>query len=696
MRFPYGAVYFRKTNPPRSDWARDYQTAAEDGLTHFRHWFIWSGIEYVPDEFDWQDYDEHMDLAARNGIGVILAEFVAIPPEWMYLRYPDGRLERADGRKHSSKMHVSATIGGSPGMCLDHDGVRERAGHFLATLVKRYRNHPATAGYNIWNECNTHEDTCHCPATADKFREWLIGKYTSVDRLRTAWGRYYGDWSEVSTPRELGPYGQSMDWLDFRIERAHEHMRWRVDLIRSFDEKNPITAHGVAGTLGFGVSRSTDDWLAAAEVDSYGFTFAHSRRGDSRWKHPLAVEVVRSASREKTFWHTEAQGGPLWLQPQVTGRPLEDGRVTTPDDIRYWNLVSFAGGARGLFYPRWRPLLDGPLFGAFGAYAMDGGRTDRSRQLSTMAKWATDSINQDLWDARPRPDEVALLYVPQSQAFQYLLRGDRKPYERAISGAWRALFDAGFHASFCKIEHLDEHSVLYLPCPLLLPDEVVTALRTWVEAGGVLISEGAPAYFDDHGRVCHQQLGPKLSELFGAEQDDIFFTPDLLEDLSLFGETFTAHGGEVRQTLRTTTGAATGWYADGSVAMVDHQYGRGRTRLIGTSPGIGYSTHSARGTRRLFETTMEWARVRPSVRLSDDRAFARVHTGRDSAFLWLMNPTYQGLETEVDLGETVRFPDAPPIRWGANRALDLRGPTRARVKIGARDAVVVQLDHVSG
>ena len=26
--FPYGAVYFRKTNPPEADWARDHQTAA--------------------------------------------------------------------------------------------------------------------------------------------------------------------------------------------------------------------------------------------------------------------------------------------------------------------------------------------------------------------------------------------------------------------------------------------------------------------------------------------------------------------------------------------------------------------------------------------------------------------------------------------------------------------------------------------
>ncbi|MDQ2900526.1 MAG: hypothetical protein M3Y07_12125, partial [Acidobacteriota bacterium] len=38
--FPYGAVYFRKSNPPERDWARDHQTAARTGMNTFRHWFM--------------------------------------------------------------------------------------------------------------------------------------------------------------------------------------------------------------------------------------------------------------------------------------------------------------------------------------------------------------------------------------------------------------------------------------------------------------------------------------------------------------------------------------------------------------------------------------------------------------------------------------------------------------------------------
>jgi beta-galactosidase len=51
----------------------------------------------------------------------------------------------------------------------------------------------------------------------------------------------------------------------------------------------------------------------------------------------------------------EAEAGPLWMQPQVTGSPREDGRIPDENDVRLWNMVSCAGGASGILYPRWRP-----------------------------------------------------------------------------------------------------------------------------------------------------------------------------------------------------------------------------------------------------------------------------------------------------------------------------------------------------
>src|SRR4051794_15080508 len=40
--FPFGAVYFRKSNPPPQDWERDHQVAVGLGVNIFRHWFLWA------------------------------------------------------------------------------------------------------------------------------------------------------------------------------------------------------------------------------------------------------------------------------------------------------------------------------------------------------------------------------------------------------------------------------------------------------------------------------------------------------------------------------------------------------------------------------------------------------------------------------------------------------------------------------
>ena len=68
--FPFGAVYFRKSNPPEQDWERDHKTAAQMGVNIFRHWFMWASIENSPGRYDWRDYDRMVELEGQNHIKV--------------------------------------------------------------------------------------------------------------------------------------------------------------------------------------------------------------------------------------------------------------------------------------------------------------------------------------------------------------------------------------------------------------------------------------------------------------------------------------------------------------------------------------------------------------------------------------------------------------------------------------------------
>ena len=109
--------------------------------------------------------------------------------------------------------------------------------------------------------------------------------------------------------------------LQFRIDDAFRLLKWRVELFRRLDPHHLICAHGVAGTLESLPSSAHNEWRSAELVDVWGLTWVASRKGNAPWLQYQAMDLVRAGARGKPFWHAEAEGGPLWMQPQVIGRP---------------------------------------------------------------------------------------------------------------------------------------------------------------------------------------------------------------------------------------------------------------------------------------------------------------------------------------------------------------------------------------
>ncbi|HMF78122.1 MAG TPA: beta-galactosidase [Bryobacteraceae bacterium] len=691
--FPYGAVYFRKSNPPEQDWARDHKTAARIGMNTFRHWFMWSAIEVAPGKYDWRDYDRMMDLAAQNGIKVVIAELVTAAPEWMFHKYPQARYLASDGTVVNSSVGGSSATGGFPGLCLDNPEVKAAAEKFLAALAEHYRNHPALLGYDLWNENtynggNPRKMYCYCDATKRKMREWLRGHYGTLEKTGQAWNRYsYSSWEDVDPPYDFGGYTQSLDWLQFRIDNVFDLLHWRTKLFREHDSKHLIIAHGVAGTLDSLPSSAHDEWRSAAEVDTWGFTFVASRKGDEPWKQYQAVDLVRGGSRGKPFWHAEAEGGPLWMQPQVIRRPRDDGRIPDDTDVRLWNLVSCAGGATGILYPRWRPLLDGPLFGAFGPFGMDGSVTPRAEMAGKFATWA--NAHPDVWKSHPVKGDIGLVFAPESEMFNYVQQGDTEFYAQSIKGAYQAFFDSNIQADFVSLDDLAQYKIVYLPYPVMLKKESVNKLRAYVEAGGTLISEGLPAYFGDEGRAGATQPNLGFDQLFGAREQYVEFTPDLLDKLTLEVNGHQVNGRYFLQEYTVAGGKAVGHYANGHVAAVENQVGKGRTLLVGTFPGAGYALHHSPDAKAFYAELLKMANVQPQIHNNNPDTQARLHSGPGGSYLWITNPTRSTKSATVSIDEHgPQFHTATDV-WG-NSAVAV-SDRRITVTLAPRDGAVIAL-----
>lgn len=691
--FPYGGVYFRKTNPPATEWERDHKTAARLGANVFRHWFVWSAIEVSPGKYDWSDYDRLMDIAAASGIRVVIAEITGAAPEWAFHQYPNARLLASDGTVARSIVWESDEVGGLPGLCFDNPEIRELAERFLAALVERYRDHPATFAYDVWNE-NTfiggaaRHMYCYCDASKQRMRNWLQKRYGTLEETGKRWHRYsYRTWEDVDPPVSFSGYADSLDWLQFRIDNAFDLFDWRLNLIRKLDPHHLVTAHGIAGTLEDLPYASHNEWESAKRVDVFGLTWIAARKGDEPWKQFQAMDLVRCGSRGKPFWHAEAQGGPLWMQSQVIGRPRTDGRIPSADDVRLWNLVSFAAGAKGLMYCRWRPLLDGPLFGAFGPMGMDGSVTPEAEMAGKIARWTNS--HPDLWRSNTVRGDVGLLFVPESEIFDYVQRENTTFYSNSIRGAYQAFFASNIQPDFVALENVDEYRLIYLPFPIMLTAETVKKLRNYVEKGGTLVCEGLPAYFGDHGHVGEVQPNLGLDELFGARQSYVEFVPDIEGDLKFKVKGKTIFGSYFRQNYMLNGGRDVGNYEDGTVAAVEHTFGRGRTLLLGSFPGAGYFNHHSKETQELFADFLDLAGVQQAVRTDDLALTARIHQGAGGTYLWVVNPSHQDRSAKITMAaEYGTFSKGDDI-W-LNRSSTVVG-SDVNVAVGARNASVIRL-----
>jgi beta-galactosidase len=699
--YPFGAVYFRKSNPPEQDWERDHKTAAQMGMNIFRHWFMWASIENSPGKYDWRDYDRMVELEAQNHIKVVIAEITIGAPEWMWDKYPQARRIDIQGAEEYPAVGGSSATGSAP-MCLDNEEIRGQAEKFLTAMVERYRGNPAVMGYDVWNEGGMQE--CFCPATQAKFREWLKAKYGTIEALGRAWNRYsLSDWSSVHAPHSSGGYADSLDWLAFRRDNAIRLLHWRTDLIRRLDQKTKITAHGTA-------TFTEIEWKMAANVDSFGYTWVASRHGNAPWMQFAAVDLVRGESRGKPFWHAEATGGPLWLQPQVLNRPLEDGRSSDEKDVRVWSLIDMTAGASGILFTRWRPLLNGPLFGAFGIMGMDGSVTPRAEMATKLSHWA--NAHPDIWKSHPVKGDVGIVYAQEANDFNGVQssaaggvagrtaaasRGAAaggSPYAagayiQSLQGAYQAFFDSNIQADFVSIDDIGDYPVIYLPFPEMLKKSTADKLRDYVAKGGKLISEGCPGYFGDGGAVGTVQPNMGLDQLFGARESYVQFTPDILDKLTLSVQDKQIGGGYFLQEYAPAGGKPVGWYANGHVAAVERASGNGKTLLIGTFPGGSYYRTHSPATREFFAGLLTWAGVQPQVKSSDEVVKARLHKGAGGTYVWVVNPTRT--ERTVKISLPSEFHGATEL-WQEGIAPATVSGKMLSVVIADRNAAVIRLD----
>jgi len=609
---PFGSQYYRAPSPPASDWEADLASLAALGFNTVKFWTQWRWNNPQEGVYDFADIDELMRLAAKNGLRVMLNTIVDVAPAWIYAKYPDASMRTLDGRNVGPQVQPHRQIGGL-GLCLNHAPAMEHMHAFIGAAVRRYREHPALAMWNVASEpeltqsmaelrlyaldaAHMGDMLCYCVRCREAFRAWLEAKYRAIGTLNAVWNRNYASFAEAEIPLTRNSFGDVIDWRMFFADVLARNVRRRFEIARAEDRgAHPLLSHHVF-IQGFPfTSTGSDPWNFAREGDLHGIT---------QMDDPMMCDLLRSAARGKPVISAEML--------MLFGYTLDVPKPVAANDVKRYVFTGIAANLKGFLFWQYRPELLAREAPAWGLTFLDGSPTP---WLGAYAE--TNGVVQKnasfLLDAAPRPAEVALLYNPENQVFGWAATGNEMNVTDSLRGIHRALYEANFVTDFIHVreataELLAGYRVIIVPFPYMLDAPACAALAAWVEAGGVLIGE---AYFAgwhrEEGRHQTRVPGYGLDRLFRAHQGVVAppGADGAVEIITGAGIPGLRSGSRVRgaivaESLVTDGARIVARFASGDPAVTVGSCGRGHGILIGSMVGIPLQRGSARANAALI------------------------------------------------------------------------------------------------
>jgi beta-galactosidase len=704
-RFLYGTQFFRPPNPPRAERRQMLRTIAQEYKFNIvRIWPNWDYVNPLPDLWNFEEVDEVMKYCDEFGLKALVGLMFELAPWWLEQAYPGARFTDAKGQPVRIQGSPNNVSGGWPGLCVDWEPVRSAGARYIQELIKVVSPHDSLYGYDCWNEPHiepawarniwaTPQELlfCYCEKTIEQFQKWLQRKYVTLESLNEAWTRRYPNWQAIDPPRALGTYADWVDWRRFMIERSTWEMQFRVQTARAADHHHVMESHAAHHPpVDSCVTTGTNAWRLAEVLDVWGMSLF------PRWQFPriyhgaAKFEITRSNAAGKDFYLTELQAGHgnegLWRSPQMR-----------PRDIRLYNWLAVAMGAKGVIYWNYQAEATGREATGYGLVLRNGGATDRSREAAK-----NNALIQEHWDIikdwRPQA-EVALLTDQDNAILTYAMGGNESASTESFLGYYKGLWNMDLWVDFIEPPSLvqSHYKVIIAPWHLVGKKVVCEQLRRFAEAGGTLIVETAFGLFDE--RFYHNPVVPPygLDQVFGYREgesfwvnqqrvprdappsDRVYYEPEIV---------FTApvparmKGHTYLTPIEVTSASPIARHQDMTVAAMK-KVGKGEVYFFGTNFGAAIAAGSDGGIKLLRAVVTKL--IKPPAEA--DKVRPRLVEGEKKSLLVVFNDSAQDQTANVKLPP--RFKKATDLHKKtphplANSSLNLSVPYQ--------DVVVLLLD----
>ena len=574
----------------KSLWRKDLKKMKEYGIEIIRiAEFAWNKFEPHEGEFNFEFFDEFMDMTVEEDIKVIFCTPSATPPAWMSEKYPEILNADMDGNliHHGLRRHCN----------LNSEKYRFFVSRITEKLAQHYSKYPNIVAWQLDNEINCECDLYYSESDHEAFRKYLKDKFVTLDKLNEAvgavfWNQTYTSWDEVHLPRRTnsGRMGNPHIGLlekRFVSETVIGFFKLQADIIRKYTAAY-ITTNGLFRHIDY--QRLVSEVLDFITYDNYP-NFAYERTIDISRQNGMkdrnsSYNLTRVRSISPIFGIMEQQSGPSgWNFRMEQAAPK-------PGQVRLWTLQAISHGADFVSYFRWRTATFGNEIYWHGLHDYCNQPNRRTAELERTYR---DIKNIQGVCGKEYLAEAALL-----KDYDNEWDGEEDIWHSQVDnisydGWFRAFqkkhipYDLVYVDDDTELSELLKYKTVVYPHPTILTEKRAELLRAFAEQGGTVILGCRTGYKDLNG-ICRMIPMPGYAaQLVGSEVEEFTF-------LSPYDEAQYVNIGEKRVSapcfndiLRITDGKAIGTfennYYEGKPAVSVKNIGKGKAYYFGAAFG---------------------------------------------------------------------------------------------------------------
>ena len=642
---PDGSMYigvdYYPEHWPEERWEYDIKLMKKAGFNVVRlAEFSWVKLEPSEGSFDFAWLDRAMDLLAKYDMYVILGTPTAVMPAWCARKYPQTLAMKADGTR--------ITWGGRKNNCFSNGRYRLLSERITRTMAEHYKDYPNVVGWQTDNEFGGTD--CRCDQCRNEFQDWLRHKYGSLEELNRAWGNHFWGltvytWGEIPIPDDregsnwaISNPSASLDWMRFT---SWLNVRFQDDQIRILRDLCPdhFITHNFMGLYQNMDYYDLAEGLDIVSWDNYP-TFGDTEEIQIPYNSSFAADVMRGL-KGRNFWIMEQTAGPHGWGTF--------GRNVRPGELEKICFQQLARGADAQIWFRWRTCTAGREQYWHGLLGHDG---EPLRRYQEAAQTAADyrRLEKELYGTTLQ-SEIAFIYDYHSLWALRIQPGFQgNSYQQAIGRYYNALFRAGVNVDMIPpAADFSKFKIVFAPDLYILPDELAERLNSFVENGGILVTDCRTGIKDETGLAHPRVLPGYLSRSLGIRIEEYEAIPsklhyDVQGELGQFSavqyaDWIIAEKAQVKARFHAPR------HMESFAAVTANKYGQGQGWYVGCvfSEQVFYDV--------LIEHLLKEANIQPIV-TPPQGVEVSVRQDDEKQLLFLINHTDRRVTVQVPEGHT--------------------------------------------